>query len=43
MTSPDWSHILSIAEAATADVGAQLLKDFGQATAEEKADGSLVT
>lgn len=41
--TPDWSQILSIAEATTAAVGAQLLQDFGSATAEEKADGSLVT
>jgi myo-inositol-1(or 4)-monophosphatase len=39
----DWQQILSIAEATTAQVGAQLLKDFGSARAEEKADGSLVT
>ena len=39
----DWQHILTVAETATAVVGAQLLKDFGNATAEEKADGSLVT
>ncbi|MEM8807851.1 MAG: inositol monophosphatase family protein [Cyanobacteria bacterium P01_G01_bin.38] len=40
---PNWQHILDTAEAATARVGAQLLKDFGSATAETKADGSLVT
>jgi myo-inositol-1(or 4)-monophosphatase len=39
----NWQHILDMAEAATARVGAQLLKDFGSATAEAKADGSLVT
>jgi myo-inositol-1(or 4)-monophosphatase len=39
----NWQHILDIAEATTARVGAQLLKDFGSATAEAKADGSLVT
>ena len=39
----DWQHILTVAETATTVVGAQLLKDFGKATAEEKADGSLVT
>ncbi|MEO0455581.1 MAG: inositol monophosphatase family protein [Cyanobacteria bacterium P01_A01_bin.114] len=41
--TPNWQHILDTAEAATARVGAQLLKDFGSATAETKADGSLVT
>ncbi|MEM8611895.1 MAG: inositol monophosphatase family protein [Cyanobacteria bacterium P01_H01_bin.105] len=41
--TPDWQHILTVAETATTLVGAQLLKDFGNATAEEKADGSLVT
>ncbi len=41
--TPDWQHILTVAETATAVVGDQLLKDFGNATAEEKADGSLVT
>ena len=39
----DWQHILTVAETATTVVGTQLLKDFGNATAEEKADGSLVT
>lgn len=39
----DWQHILSVAETATTEVGVQLLKDFGNATAEEKSDGSLVT
>ncbi len=41
--TPDWQHILTVAETATTVVGAQLLQDFGKATAEEKADGSLVT
>lgn len=41
--TPDWQYILTVAETATTIVGAQLLKDFGNATAEEKADGSLVT
>lgn len=41
--SINWQHILSTAEATTTRIGAQLLKDFGSATAEEKADGSLVT
>ena len=39
----DWQHILTVAETATTIVGGQLLKDFGNATAEEKPDGSLVT
>lgn len=39
----DWQRIVDTAEAVTAQVGAQLLKDFGSATAEEKDDGSLVT
>jgi myo-inositol-1(or 4)-monophosphatase len=38
-----WTTILSFAETTTAQVGAQLLKDFGQAQVSEKADGSLVT
>jgi myo-inositol-1(or 4)-monophosphatase len=42
-TFPNWQHILDMAEATTARVGAQLLQDFGKATAQEKADGSLVT
>lgn len=41
--TPDWQHILTVAEATTTTVGEQLLKDFGNATAEEKSDGSLVT
>ncbi|MEM7063745.1 MAG: inositol monophosphatase family protein [Cyanobacteria bacterium P01_B01_bin.77] len=41
--TPDWQHILTAAEATTTAVGKQLLKDFGNATAEEKSDGSLVT
>ena len=38
-----WTQILDFADAITQQVGAQLLKDFGQAQATEKADGSLVT
>ncbi|HEY9805771.1 MAG TPA: inositol monophosphatase family protein, partial [Candidatus Obscuribacterales bacterium] len=38
-----WTKILDFAEATTARVGQQLLADFGQAQAAEKADGSLVT
>ncbi|MEM1240164.1 MAG: inositol monophosphatase family protein [Cyanobacteria bacterium P01_H01_bin.26] len=41
--TPDWQYILTVAETTTTVVGSQLLKDFGSATAEEKADGSLVT
>jgi len=39
----NWTEILSFAEALTLRVGNQLLKDFGQATATEKSDGTLVT
>ena len=38
-----WTDILNFAEKTTARVGQQLLADFGQAQASEKADGSLVT
>jgi myo-inositol-1(or 4)-monophosphatase len=38
-----WNTVLSFAQQITTEVGAQLLKDFGQAQAAEKADGSLVT
>ncbi|MFE4105137.1 inositol monophosphatase family protein [Almyronema epifaneia] len=38
-----WQEIVDFAETTTAVVGQQLLADFGQATATEKADGSLVT
>lgn len=38
-----WSAILSFAQETTEQVGVQLLIDFGQAHAAEKADGSLVT
>jgi myo-inositol-1(or 4)-monophosphatase len=38
-----WDSIFNFAEAITAQVGAQLLADFGRVVAEEKADGSLVT
>jgi myo-inositol-1(or 4)-monophosphatase len=44
MTTPDfWDKVSSFARLTTDDVGAQLLKAFGSATAEQKADGSLVT
>jgi myo-inositol-1(or 4)-monophosphatase len=39
----DWTKILDFAETTTRQVGVQLLKDFGQVQAAEKADGSLVT
>jgi myo-inositol-1(or 4)-monophosphatase len=38
-----WSEILRFAETTTAEVGKQLLQQFGRTTASEKADGSLVT
>lgn len=38
-----WTQIESFTQSITAQVGAQLLKDFGQVQASEKADGSLVT
>ncbi|NJL23628.1 MAG: hypothetical protein HC895_27085 [Leptolyngbyaceae cyanobacterium SM1_3_5] len=38
-----WTEILQFAEATTAQVGQQLLADFGRVQAAEKADGSLVT
>lgn len=38
-----WDEILNFAKTTTARIGEQLLADFGQATAVEKADGSLVT
>lgn len=38
-----WPAILDFAKATTHRVGQQLLQDFGQVQADEKADGSLVT
>lgn len=38
-----WSSVKSFAASTTQTVGAQLLKDVGQAQAAQKADGSLVT
>ncbi len=38
-----WDQILALAQSTTDQVGAQLLQDFGQVQASEKADGSLVT
>lgn len=43
MTDEFWQAILTFAETTTQTVGQQLLQDFGQARADEKADGSLVT
>lgn len=39
----NWDKILSVAEEITDRVGQQLLRDFGQAQATTKADGTLVT
>jgi myo-inositol-1(or 4)-monophosphatase len=38
-----WTTILDFASSTTARVGTQLMKDFGQVQASQKADGSLVT
>ena len=38
-----WNQVLKFAETTTFRVGNQLLKDFGNVKADEKADGSLVT
>ncbi|NET31781.1 MAG: inositol monophosphatase [Cyanothece sp. SIO1E1] len=38
-----WTQVLDFAETTTTQVGQQLLADFGQVRAAEKADGSLVT
>jgi myo-inositol-1(or 4)-monophosphatase len=38
-----WTAILDFASTTTARVGSQLLQDFGQVQASQKADGSLVT
>lgn len=38
-----WTTILDFASSTTARVGTQLLKNFGQVQASQKADGSLVT
>lgn len=38
-----WQQILTFSETLTTEVGATLLTAFGQAQAEEKSDGSLVT
>ena len=38
-----WTEVLTFSKRTTQRVGAQLLRDFGQVQAAEKADGSLVT
>lgn len=38
-----WASVLDFAQTITSTVGSQLLKDFGQVQASQKADGSLVT
>jgi myo-inositol-1(or 4)-monophosphatase len=38
-----WASVLDFAKTITSIVGTQLLKDFGQVQASQKADGSLVT
>jgi myo-inositol-1(or 4)-monophosphatase len=43
MTTDFWNTVLTFADTTTQRVGQQLLKDFGQAQADLKADGSLVT
>lgn len=44
MTSADyWQQVTAFAQTATDEVGAHLMSAFGKATAEQKADGSLVT
>ncbi len=43
MTMEFWQQVLAFAETTTQQVGAQLLKDFGQVKATEKSDGSLIT
>ncbi|MBW4647736.1 MAG: inositol monophosphatase family protein [Kastovskya adunca ATA6-11-RM4] len=43
MTNDFWTDILNFAQAIAHRVGIQLLADFGQVQASQKADGSLVT
>lgn len=38
-----WTDVLDFCQTTCARVGTQLLKDFGQVSADEKSDGSLVT
>ena len=38
-----WTTILDFAQITTTRVGKQLMQDFGQVQADQKADGSLVT
>lgn len=42
-TAEYWNEVTAFAQTATTEVGAHLMTAFGKATAEEKADGSLVT
>lgn len=43
MNKDFWDKVLDFARVTANKVGTQLLQDFGQVTADEKADGSLVT
>lgn len=43
MNNDFWDKVLDFAQVTANRVGVQLLRDFGQVTADEKADGSLVT
>lgn len=38
-----WTQVLDLASSTTKRVGSQLMQDFGQVQADQKADGSLVT
>ena len=38
-----WKQVFTLAESTAQRVGQRLLQDFGHATAQTKADGSLVT
>ena len=38
-----WTQVLDFASSTTKRVGSQLMQDFGQVQADQKADGSLVT
>ena len=42
-TAEYWNEVTTFAQTATDEVGAHLMKAFGSAKADEKADGSLVT
>ena len=43
MNTDFWQQVFDFAQATASRVGEQLLQDFGQVLADEKADGSLVT